>query len=93
MSYLTIFTVFLHQDSVEIRGDGNSARAVRQRRDHESTSGGLRSEVAYWKEVSKYRKGQNKELKKVDVVRSCAHSLCLLTLAGSNTPRLLAVGR
>nr|VWO99257.1 MRP-like transporter [Ganoderma boninense] len=53
------------EDSVEIHGrGGGSARAVRQRRDHEVTSGGLRNEVTYWKEVSKYRNGQNKELKR-----------------------------
>ena len=56
-----------HQDSFETCGrGGNSSRAVRQRRDRELTSGSLRGEVAYWKEVSKYRKGQHNELKKVD---------------------------
>ena len=46
------------QDSVETRGrGGGSAHAVRQRRELELTSGGLRGEVTYWKEVSKYRKG------------------------------------
>ncbi|PIL30394.1 hypothetical protein GSI_07580 [Ganoderma sinense ZZ0214-1] len=53
------------EDLVETHGrNGASERAVRQRRDHELAPGGLRGEVAYWKDVSKYRRGQNKELKK-----------------------------
>ena len=82
------------QDSVETRGrGGGSARAVRQRRELELTSGGLRGEVTYWKEVSKYRKGQNKELKQVGCRLSLVLSAYLLTLTGSNLPRLQAVGR
>ncbi|PIL28285.1 hypothetical protein GSI_09573 [Ganoderma sinense ZZ0214-1] len=54
------------ENSVEVRrsDDGHDSHAVRPRRDQELTSGGLRREVNYWKEVSKYRQGQNKELKK-----------------------------
>ncbi|PIL35884.1 hypothetical protein GSI_01544 [Ganoderma sinense ZZ0214-1] len=54
------------ENSVEVHrsDDGHDSRAVRPRRDQELTSGGLRREVNYWKEVSKYRQGQNKELKK-----------------------------
>ena len=65
------------QDSIETRSyDGDSSHAVCQHRDHEPTSGGLRGEVAYWKEVSRYRKGQHKELKKV----SCrSRAVCILT--------------